>query len=1091
MVVREPTIVVLWNVATAQEVESWLADYSGTGGVLIAPLNQRVADDIMRLEPTHPVVVLPVYQNLAELFNDQIYVYDGNVLFCDVRVRPAASELELVTSIPLDHGVVSTPFMSVRDPLALWSGVSFFDPIKVTLSNRFNSRQVPILNPYLFCVNTRYLKKCCTYPFSPRFGHNPHLLALDFTLFWWQTERKVLLTQPVSVDDVADPERHLQDYVTGWGKLAGRFTDYRRYREWYQGNYLLVKADSNHLRRRYTCGLLLDWLARLTPTRRDARQAICCNSAKLTDREPFSKEVVEQVIKLEGLDYAWPEPTANFDQVMKPVVATQTETEFDQWLVAEEQQNAAVNAELARLKPLLPRPIKVCHTLTRMTVGGAEWASWLLFAGTDKAVAEIKLCMRVGDTVLTPWLIEHGMDITVIGDRPDAHLQLRRVIAQADVVDFLIADNATKLVVPDEPPVVVGHGSNDRYRLPKPRVTDIDLLISVSAAVDHLTPLDVQSRAARVVVRTGMDIERTTAGRAWRQTHQIPETARVLLWVGRIYSWEKNYLLLRQAIADTESDQTWWIVVGYWNQETKQEEEEWQQFIANKHVVWVKEAANWETQLYYEAADAVVSTSISEGLSIALVQGVVNGLPVFTPPAGGSAEVAVNGVTGVLASFDRTEYLAQLKDFLALDQATWARYGQNAIRLGKALFDAKTQANKTLLAYLNVLSQRDSTWPKPQLDLSSLPQLATKPLIRRPLKVVFILHEPALGGLPWRLCYTAKYLRQLGHDCQLFFLRSCEGGNLEAFLQQEGIPYRIVPDYWQRDYQIRQWLRHDLPDVVMVASADLAPSSVLRGPWANFVWYATNNGAKEFLRRFEDMETSIAGVVCIAESLRAQVPARWQEQTVTINSTTNYRWFKPTAGLRKRMRQELGIADNQIVVAWSGSIYRLLEKRPDILCYLAERLTDVVFLVAVSAIPCPQSTGFRYYQRLLKQQNVVMISAVYPWEMPALLAAADIGLQTSDYEGISQTLLEMAAIGLPLVATDTGGTRELVVEGKNGYLVPVGEYVLLAERLTELVTASAIDREIMGKESCQIVEQNFSNENYLNQLLDLFYRHVM
>ena len=56
------------------------------------------------------------------------------------------------------------------------------------------------------------------------------------------------------------------------------------------------------------------------------------------------------------------------------------------------------------------------------------------------------------------------------------------------------------------------------------------------------------------------------------------------------------------------------------------------------------------------------------------------------------------------------------------------------------------------------------------------------------------------------------------------------------------------------------------------------------------------------------------------------------------------------------------------------------------------------------------------------------------------ICAASIYVNTSNYEGISNSMLEALAMGIPCVCTDcpVGGARMFIKEGINGYLVPVG-----------------------------------------------------
>ena len=75
-----------------------------------------------------------------------------------------------------------------------------------------------------------------------------------------------------------------------------------------------------------------------------------------------------------------------------------------------------------------------------------------------------------------------------------------------------------------------------------------------------------------------------------------------------------------------------------------------------------------------------------------------------------------------------------------------------------------------------------------------------------------------------------------------------------------------------------------------------------------------------------------------------------------------------------------------------------------------------------------------------------------------VMDAADIFLTTSDYEGISNALLEAMAIGMPVVATDCtpGGARLLIRNGENGLLVPRGNTAEIAAALGRMAADHAL-----------------------------------
>jgi glycosyltransferase involved in cell wall biosynthesis len=72
--------------------------------------------------------------------------------------------------------------------------------------------------------------------------------------------------------------------------------------------------------------------------------------------------------------------------------------------------------------------------------------------------------------------------------------------------------------------------------------------------------------------------------------------------------------------------------------------------------------------------------------------------------------------------------------------------------------------------------------------------------------------------------------------------------------------------------------------------------------------------------------------------------------------------------------------------------------------------------------------------------------------VPAVLAAADLLIQTSDVEGLPNAVIEGMAAGLPIVATDAGGTRELIEDGVTGLIVPVGDREAIVAGAARLLT---------------------------------------
>jgi glycosyltransferase involved in cell wall biosynthesis len=106
-------------------------------------------------------------------------------------------------------------------------------------------------------------------------------------------------------------------------------------------------------------------------------------------------------------------------------------------------------------------------------------------------------------------------------------------------------------------------------------------------------------------------------------------------------------------------------------------------------------------------------------------------------------------------------------------------------------------------------------------------------------------------------------------------------------------------------------------------------------------------------------------------------------------------------------------------------------------------------------------------------------------DIPALLRHFDLFVQTSAFEGMSNTILEAMATGLPIVATDTGGNSELVKNGQNGALIPVADVSALVGAVGTYLQDSAL-RRLHGVESRRRVEVDFDLSLMATRYADLY-----
>jgi glycosyltransferase involved in cell wall biosynthesis len=106
-------------------------------------------------------------------------------------------------------------------------------------------------------------------------------------------------------------------------------------------------------------------------------------------------------------------------------------------------------------------------------------------------------------------------------------------------------------------------------------------------------------------------------------------------------------------------------------------------------------------------------------------------------------------------------------------------------------------------------------------------------------------------------------------------------------------------------------------------------------------------------------------------------------------------------------------------------------------------------------------------------------------DVPNLLAAADLFVFPSLYEGFGGALIEAMALGLPIVASDVPAIREVVEEGRNALLVSRGDPRALAGAIAALLD-QADQREAFGRASRRRFEERFTLESVVPQMVELY-----
>jgi glycosyltransferase involved in cell wall biosynthesis len=213
-------------------------------------------------------------------------------------------------------------------------------------------------------------------------------------------------------------------------------------------------------------------------------------------------------------------------------------------------------------------------------------------------------------------------------------------------------------------------------------------------------------------------------------------------------------------------------------------------------------------------------------------------------------------------------------------------------------------------------------------------------------------------------------------------------------------------------------------------------------------------------------------------------PARIAVCTTNIDPQ---RWA-PDAGVRTRVRRELGIAPDVPVILYAARL--TAQKRPRLAAEIVRRLRDdgLPFVALIAGDGEDAGWMRRFVRRWRLSGRVRLLGAVPHERVRDLLLASDLLLLPSAREGLALILFEALATGVVPVAADVGGQRELVTP-ECGVLIPTGgdEAAAYVAALRDLITAPE-RRAAMARAGRARIEGSFTLDAMIGRMQTLLDR---
>jgi glycosyltransferase involved in cell wall biosynthesis len=207
------------------------------------------------------------------------------------------------------------------------------------------------------------------------------------------------------------------------------------------------------------------------------------------------------------------------------------------------------------------------------------------------------------------------------------------------------------------------------------------------------------------------------------------------------------------------------------------------------------------------------------------------------------------------------------------------------------------------------------------------------------------------------------------------------------------------------------------------------------------------------------------------------------ERITVIHNGVDRRRFFPDANARARVRRELNWSEDDFCI---GSVGNLLPVKDHLTLLRAmEPLNGCGAWRLLVVGEGPERAALENFLNIHPECKPRTSLIGTSDRVPELLNALDVYVLPSTAEGISNSLLEAMATGLPVIATRTGGNPEVVVDGESGLLFPVGDFDRLTEELKRLWVNTDL-RHTLGLQASRRVHSEFSIDSMIRKYDEVY-----
>jgi len=574
-----------------------------------------------------------------------------------------------------------------------------------------------------------------------------------------------------------------------------------------------------------------------------------------------------------------------------------------------------------------------------------------------------------------------------------------------------------------------------------------NVLLPTSDNYINTSPVLLQYRSKCIVVPLGIDLDRFE----WQDNFQAPLNkirskykTPIILFVGR-FRYYKGLHVLIKAMRNVNATL---LMVGDGDLR-KDIEAQVKREKFNHKVIFLGNLTDQEIVHYYHSCDIFVLPSIerSEAFGIVQLEAMACKKPVICTRLGtGTDYVNCHKNTGLVVQANNDKALSDSINFLLRNNDIRKEYGRNAYRRVHEHFSADKMIDKIVSIYTDLLKTRPSPAQKP-----------ISPALARPITVLRMISRMNIGGPAIHVHLLTKELdKERFHSTLVTGNISSLEGDMSYLFGPNDTPPLIIPEL-QRQISLKldiqafirifNLLKQQLPDIVHTHTAKAGfnarfaviiynllfrrhvklvhtfHGNVFEGyfdPISSYLFIVI----ERIIARFTDI------IVAISESQKNDLLKNYKVGSVrkiqTILLGFNLLPFINSDDLRGRFRGQIGVDEETYLIGIIGRLVSIKNHRMFLNAaryFIKRNPGKKVKFVIIGDGELRQELE-RYAHRIGINQHVIFCGWVH--QIPMVYADLDLLALTSKNEGTPVSIIEAMATGVPVLATDAGGVRDLL-----------------------------------------------------------------